>query len=231
MNTLLLDLLAFGAVVAGIFVIISRNPIVSVLCLIAVFVNVACYLVLLGMSFIGLTYLIIYVGAIAILFLFVIIMINLKLASLEAAQGIRYNTHPLAFILTGVLFMSIVMFSVTDIKPLLVNLFDFLNLSVFSQNSYNDILMVFSMNFDWDTSFHHFNQLLSLGILMYTSLSTSLVYLAIVLLLAIIGPIVLTFRPANTDDSYLQRSPASSSISDKSATGKRSFSTSTRPCD
>ncbi len=55
-------------------------------------------------------------------------------------------------------------------------------------------------------------------------------YLAIVLLLAIIGPIVLTFRPANTEDSYLQRSlrEASSSISDKSATGKRSFSTSTR---
>ena len=134
-------------------------------------------------------------------------MINLKLASLEAAQGIRYNTHPLAFILTGVLFMSIVMFSVTNIKPLLVNLFDFLNLSVFSQNSYNDILTVFSMNFDWDTSFHHFNQLLSLGILMYTSLSTTVLYLAIVLLLAIIGPIVLTFRPANTDysSSHLQR--------------------------
>ena len=51
---------------------------------------------------------------------------------------------------------------------------------------------------------------------MYTSLSTTVLYLAIVLLLAIIGPIVLTFRPANTDDSssHLQRSPASSSISD-----------------
>jgi hypothetical protein len=48
-------------------------------------------------------------------------------------------------------------------------------------------------------------------------------YLAIVLLLAIIG--VLIFRPANTDDYYLQRSSASSSISDKSVTGKRSFST------
>lgn len=53
MNTLLLDLLTFGAVVSGILVITTRNPIVSVLCLIAVFVNVACYLVLLGMSFIG----------------------------------------------------------------------------------------------------------------------------------------------------------------------------------
>src|SRR3954451_22558587 len=54
MNTLLLYLLNFGAIVSGILVITCRNPILSVLCLIAVFVNVACYLVLLGMSFLGL---------------------------------------------------------------------------------------------------------------------------------------------------------------------------------
>ena len=53
MNTLLLNLTVIGAVIAGILVITSRNPIISVLYLIAVFVNVACYLVLLGMSFIG----------------------------------------------------------------------------------------------------------------------------------------------------------------------------------
>jgi NADH-ubiquinone oxidoreductase chain 6 len=53
MNTLLLYLLSLGAIVSGIFVITCRNPILSVLCLIAVFVNVACYLVLLGMSFLG----------------------------------------------------------------------------------------------------------------------------------------------------------------------------------
>lgn len=82
MNAILLDLLAFGSVLSGILVITSRNPIISVLFLIAVFVNVACYLILLGINFIGLTYLIIYVGAIAILFLFVVMMINIKLVEL-----------------------------------------------------------------------------------------------------------------------------------------------------
>ena len=54
MNTILLDLLAFGSVLSGILVITSRNPIISVLFLIAVFVNVSCYLILLGINFIGL---------------------------------------------------------------------------------------------------------------------------------------------------------------------------------
>jgi len=45
MNTILLDLLAFGSVLSGILVITSKNPIISVLFLIAVFVNVACYLI------------------------------------------------------------------------------------------------------------------------------------------------------------------------------------------
>ena len=53
MNTILLDLLAFGSVLSGILVITSRNPIISVLFLIAVFVNVSCYLILLGINFIG----------------------------------------------------------------------------------------------------------------------------------------------------------------------------------
>jgi NADH-ubiquinone oxidoreductase chain 6 len=53
MNAILLDLLTFGSVLSGILVITSRNPIISVLFLIAVFVNVACYLILLGINFIG----------------------------------------------------------------------------------------------------------------------------------------------------------------------------------
>ena len=53
MNAILLDLLAFGSVLSGIFVITSRNPVVSVLFLISVFVNVSCYLLLLGINFIG----------------------------------------------------------------------------------------------------------------------------------------------------------------------------------
>jgi len=53
MNIFLLDLLALSSVFSGILVITSRNPIISVLYLIAVFVNVACYIILLGINFIG----------------------------------------------------------------------------------------------------------------------------------------------------------------------------------
>ena len=82
MNNVLLDLLALGAILSGIMVITAKNPVISVLFLISVFINVAGYLVLLGVAYLGLVYLIVYVGAIAILFLFVIMMLNLRLVEL-----------------------------------------------------------------------------------------------------------------------------------------------------
>ncbi|TIC45795.1 hypothetical protein E3Q05_04472 [Wallemia mellicola] len=82
MNLFLLDLLSALAMISGVMVITSKSPVSSVLFLVSVFVNSACYLVILGVGFIGLSYLIVYVGAIAILFLFVIMMLNLRLVEL-----------------------------------------------------------------------------------------------------------------------------------------------------
>lgn len=94
MNNLLLDVLAFGAVLSGILVITAKNPVISVLFLISVFINVAGYLVLLGVAYLGLAYLIIYVGAIAILFLFVIMMLNLRLVELiDTGQEYTQTFH------------------------------------------------------------------------------------------------------------------------------------------
>jgi len=102
MINFLLDFLALGAMFTGILVITSKNPVISVLFLISVFVFVAGYLITLGVAFIGISYLIVYVGAIAILFLFVIIMVNLQLAELSGSE----YTHnlPLGFIV-GSLFL------------------------------------------------------------------------------------------------------------------------------
>lgn len=61
MNNFLLDFLSLGAILSGILVITSKNPVISVLFLISVFVNVAGYLVLLGIGFVGISYLIVYV--------------------------------------------------------------------------------------------------------------------------------------------------------------------------
>lgn len=60
----ILDIISVLAVISGICVIISKNPIVSVLHLIALFANVSFYLIIIGLNFIGLSYLIIYIGAV-----------------------------------------------------------------------------------------------------------------------------------------------------------------------
>jgi NADH-ubiquinone oxidoreductase chain 6 len=99
MNSVLLDLLALGAILSSLMVITAKNPVISVLFLISVFVNVAGYLVLLGVAYLGLVYLIVYVGAIAILFLFVIMMLNLRLVELvDTGQEYTKNLPMGAFL-------------------------------------------------------------------------------------------------------------------------------------
>jgi NADH-ubiquinone oxidoreductase chain 6 len=84
------------SVLCGIFVIISKNPIVSVLFLIGLFLSIAGYLIVLGMSFIGLSYLLVYVGAVSILFLFILMLINVRISELHSETS---NSIPLAVII------------------------------------------------------------------------------------------------------------------------------------
>ena len=84
------------SVLSGILVIISKNPIVSVLYLIGLFVSIACYLFSLGLNFIGLSYLLVYVGAVSILFLFILMLINVRVSEL---LNDTTNSIPLAFII------------------------------------------------------------------------------------------------------------------------------------
>ena len=58
MKNLFIDLLAFGAIFSSVLVITSRNPVIAVIFLIAVFVNASGYLILTGVGFIGITYII-----------------------------------------------------------------------------------------------------------------------------------------------------------------------------
>jgi len=207
MNTILLDLLAFGSVLSGILVITSRNPIISVLFLIAVFVNVSCYLILLGINFIGLTYLIIYVGAVAILFLFVVMMMNIKLVELTEVnhKGEYTNTLPLGAIV-GSLFLYELAFqsvpsSVSGISSTIYNLFDEINLlsvnTSFKGTAFNSagIEAYTSFNNLWDNAFTSFQQLESVGSSLYTVHMMFLIIASMILLLAMIGPIVLTHKP------------------------------------
>jgi NADH-ubiquinone oxidoreductase chain 6 len=93
----MLELISLIPLICGIFVLISKNPIISVLFLIGLFLFISTYLMLSGMIFIGIAYLLVYIGAVSILFLFILMLINVRISEL---QGNTNNSLPLA-LLTG----------------------------------------------------------------------------------------------------------------------------------
>ena len=103
------------ALVSGVMVIQARNPVHSVLFLILVFFNVAGLLILLGLDFFAMIFLVVYVGAIAVLFLFVVMMLNIKLAEINEKR-LRYL--PIGGLL-GILFLFEIFLIVdNDLIPL-----------------------------------------------------------------------------------------------------------------
>jgi NADH-ubiquinone oxidoreductase chain 6 len=81
-NYKFLDVIYFISVIFGIMIIISRNPIISVLYLIGLFISIASLLILVGFYFLGLSYILVYVGAVSILFLFILMLINIRISEL-----------------------------------------------------------------------------------------------------------------------------------------------------
>jgi NADH-ubiquinone oxidoreductase chain 6 len=108
-NDIFLDFLHVISIICGILVIISKNPIVSVLFLIGLFLTISCYLIMLGLNFIGLSYLLVYIGAVSILFLFILMLINVRISELLVDTS---NSIPLA-IIVGISFN----YTVNNILP------------------------------------------------------------------------------------------------------------------
>ena len=96
MKNFLIDLLSFAALIFSVLVITTKNPVAVVTFLIGVFVSAAAYLVLIGINYLGITYLILYVGAIVVLFLFVIMMINIKISDIVDTAEEYTQSIPLA---------------------------------------------------------------------------------------------------------------------------------------
>jgi len=77
-----IDMIYLFSIFFGIYTIISKNPIISVLSLIVLFVSISGLLILIGLKFIGLSYILVYVGAVSILFLFILMLINIRISEL-----------------------------------------------------------------------------------------------------------------------------------------------------
>ena len=99
-------LFSIGAIVGGLFTVISRQPVHSVLWLILAFISSAGLFVLLGAEFVAMLLVIVYVGAVAVLFLFVVMMLDVDFAELKAEMA-RYM--PLALLIGLVILMQFVM--------------------------------------------------------------------------------------------------------------------------
>ncbi|MEL6167988.1 MAG: NADH-quinone oxidoreductase subunit J [Pseudomonadota bacterium] len=97
-------LFAISTVAGGLFTVISRNPVHSVLWLILAFLSSAGLFVLLGAEFVAMLLVIVYVGAVAVLFLFVVMMLDVDFAELKAEMA-RYM--PLALLIGVVLLMQL----------------------------------------------------------------------------------------------------------------------------
>jgi len=95
-------LLAGLAVVSGVLVISTKNPIISVFNLIVLYILVAFYLIYIGITFIGISYIIVYIGAIAILFLFIIMMIDIEIVETKSS-----NYLPLLLFILGGFFYTL----------------------------------------------------------------------------------------------------------------------------
>lgn len=196
-----LDIFYIISILFGIYIIISKNPIVSVLFLIGLFSIVSSYLILVGVNFIGISYILVYVGAVSILFVFILMLINIRVSELLNETN---NTLPLG-ILTVIIFDYIIgqVLPLNQIESSFINhMYNSLYESFYSVEQGDKLkniienkqsLYLASGN-DWNTNLVDITDITSIGNIMYTSYSIWLVITSIILLLAMVGAIVITIK-------------------------------------
>lgn len=172
-------------VILGLFcalmVIFSINPIHSVLWLVLVFINTSILLISIGSDFLGLLFVIVYVGAIAVLFLFVVMMLNIKIAIREEVSKRGLPMVLLIMVFLGYLINKIV-------KPLS---------SKFNSMDDSDIISSYSY-IEWTQSLNKTSILESVGNILYTNYYDVFIGVGMILLLAMVGSIMLTHRLIRT---------------------------------
>ncbi|WPT18724.1 NADH-ubiquinone oxidoreductase chain 6 (mitochondrion) [Picochlorum sp. SENEW3] len=173
---------------SGVMVIQSRNPVYSVLFLILVFFHGAALLLLLGLDFFAMTFLVVYVGAIAVLFLFVVMMLDINMAELQERR-LRYlpvgGVLGLLFILEGLVIVDV------DLVPLLYT--QSMDTSVYWTN--------------WTYTLAQVSNMHTMGRLLYTYYGVYFLVASLILLVAMVGAIVLTQqrrRGARRQHVYIQ---------------------------
>ena len=159
------------AIISAIFVIVSRNTVHAVFFLILDFISIACLFIMIGAEFLGMILLIVYVGAVAVLFLFVVMLMNVTEQKLSWFRGSKKSGH----IPTGLIVGSVILLELVVI----VGGWKYRN--TFSETKF--------LSYQSDTTNTH-----AIGNVLYTEYIHLFQISGVILLLAMIGAIVLTFR-------------------------------------
>ena len=159
------------AIVSAIMVTVSKNTVHSVFFLILDFISISCLFIMIGAEFLGMIMLIIYVGAVAVLFLFVVMMLNVAQQKNQWFSARESSKHiPVGLIISTIIFLElIIIISGWKYKP--------------------DIVSSMSLKIDQEISNTH-----AIGYVLYTDYIHIFQLSGMILLVAMIGAIVLTFR-------------------------------------
>jgi NADH-quinone oxidoreductase subunit J len=159
------------AIVSAIMVTVSKNTVHSVFFLILDFISISCLFIMIGAEFLGMIMLIVYVGAVAVLFLFVVMMLNVAQQKNQWFSARESSKHiPVGLIISVILFFElIIVIGGWKYKP--------------------DLVSAMSLTIDKEISNTH-----ALGNILYTDYIHIFQLSGMVLLVAMIGAIVLTFR-------------------------------------
>ena len=164
-------LFSFIAIVSAIMVTVSRNTVHSVFFLILDFISISCLFIMIGAEFLGMIMLIVYVGAVAVLFLFVVMMLNVAQQKNQWFASSSSSSHiPVGLLVSIIIFFElIIVVGGWKYKP--------------------DLLSSSNIIISETTTNTH-----SLGNVLYTDYIHLFQISGMILLVAMIGAIVLTFR-------------------------------------
>ena len=159
------------AIISAIMVTVSKNTVHSVFFLILDFISISCLFIMIGAEFLGMIMLIVYVGAVAVLFLFVVMMLNVAQQKNQWFSARESSKHiPIGLIISVIIFFElIIVIGGWKYKPELVS--------------------AMSLNIDTSISNTH-----AIGYVLYTDYIHIFQLSGMILLVAMVGAIVLTFR-------------------------------------
>lgn len=151
-----------------------ENPIYAIFLLVLVFFGSSFLLIELNLLFLSLMILIVYLGALIVLFLFVVMMLNIK--SLELNRVI--NFFPFLFIFLSAFVLV------------------FFSKGIQFSNFESNVILCYIFYFDWQHAYNYTSSFLNMGFFLYTFGSVFLIIISLILLLAMIGAIILTLTPS-----------------------------------